>query len=318
MIAENSLVYLETSAVNFFTDLENYEPKLTRAFHGSKGTRFCVSPVTIWEILLTGNENRRERLIYCLQNLGWRQLLPSPAELILNYIKAGCPVHEPIYELKSLTRMAAVWEDVADHDYKSIMIDQNDLQKRTTRIRRGFQEASAMIEEVGITTTIMTPIQEARFRMEQMVKQMKSIPYEKMSDLNRRQYKISLILIGLILCAGMGDEDTVVEDYWKDLGIQSSQDRFAYLIKYYEKLIYQGPFAVLSAMVLTQMEIGAKPTRGIFWDVLHSVYLIYTDYFLTTDNHFKLLKDKNDHINYQKIILLTQEKILPAKGVKYL
>jgi hypothetical protein len=51
--------------------------------------------VTIGEILLTSAEERREILIAFLQRACSPRLLPSPSELAIAYIKAGCPVKEP-------------------------------------------------------------------------------------------------------------------------------------------------------------------------------------------------------------------------------
>jgi hypothetical protein len=319
MLHPNSCVYLETSAVNFLADnRDRFSPAETKAYHALKGTSFLASPVTIWEILLTNDEIRREALIYFFQNLASRQLLKSPAELILEYMAAECPLVEKKFSLQSQLHLAGVWADIVDNSQKSLRFEEDHLQAQMSALRKGFALASKMIEDVGITDQVLTPIQGAQFSLEQTLRQMKTISYEHMTELNRRQYKISIILILFIICVGAGLEEHVLENYWKGLGIDSTAARFYYLFQNYETLIYRGPFAVMSQMVLTQLNAGAKPTRGIFWDALHSVYLVYCDYFLSTDNHFKLLRESSDHLNFQKIVILSDQNLYPAKGVNYL
>jgi hypothetical protein len=317
MIPPNSKVYLETSAVNLLADKYlGQDGKATKIFHGVRGTDFYISPVTIWEILLTNDPGRREVLIYYIQNIAHRELINSPAEFIVNYIKAGCPLEENKYKFHSKSSLSTTWTDICDNPAKTFVFEKDNLDKMSKSIRAGFSEANKMIEDLGITGLTLNEKQQSQHSLEQLLKAMKTIKYEEMTDRNRRQFKISLILILIILCYGIGFADNAVESFWAKLKVSDTTDRFHFIITHHESLIYRGPFAVLSEMVLTQMEKGAKPTRGIFWDVLHSIYLVYTDYFFTADLHFKLLRDKNDHLNYKKIVFLPEVTIFTAKEIE--
>lgn len=316
MIPNNSKIYLETSAVNFLADKYlGQDGKATKIFHSLKGTVFYVSPVTIWEILLTNDPGRREILIYYLQNIGHRELINSPSEFIVNYIQAGCPTVEKGYKVQSKSPISKTWTDISDNVNKTFIFEKNSINKMSKNIRDGFKKANKMIEDIGITEVTLNEDQKSQYSLEQLLRMMKTVKYDEMTDINRKQFKISFILILIILCYGVGFEDTTVEKYWNKIGIKDTNERFQYLFVNYESLVYRGPFAVMSQMVLTQMEKGAKPTRGIFWDVLHSTYLVYTDMFFTADLHFKLLRDNNDHINYKKVLFLPEANIYKAKEI---
>ena len=87
MIPPKSNIYLETSAINFLADKYSYQDgRETYTYHKMKGTRFYISNVSIWEILLTSNKEKREQLIQYIQNIGHPKLINSPSEMIINYI----------------------------------------------------------------------------------------------------------------------------------------------------------------------------------------------------------------------------------------
>ena len=88
-IPDNSVIYLDTSAVNFLCDnLSLRDAAATKLYHARKGTKFYISSTVIWEILATKNDEQRELLIAFMQNLCYEKLINSPSEFILNYIKA--------------------------------------------------------------------------------------------------------------------------------------------------------------------------------------------------------------------------------------
>ena len=107
--------YFETSAVNFFAQDRNVQDAIaTKAFQNVKGRKWVISPVTLWEILLTGDESKKENLLYFSQNLFDRELLPAPEELIIDYIMNNFPLVEQPRDLISKSNIANVWRDIVD------------------------------------------------------------------------------------------------------------------------------------------------------------------------------------------------------------
>lgn len=85
-------IYLETSAVNYLLDNFTVDELgvMKRLLIEEKNACFCISATTISEILLTSDELRKEKLIFCLQNICHEKIINSPAEFIINYIKSEC------------------------------------------------------------------------------------------------------------------------------------------------------------------------------------------------------------------------------------
>ena len=74
------IYYYETSFVNYLYDrYELNDIVATRAHQALKGNKLYISTVTIWEILLTGNVDRRKGLILLCQHLFEPVLLKSPS-----------------------------------------------------------------------------------------------------------------------------------------------------------------------------------------------------------------------------------------------
>lgn len=87
--------YFEPSALNYLAKKISIGDAIaTKAYQNLKGNRWYISPVTIWEIFLTQDVFNREKIIYFAQHLFDLDLLPIPEEIIVNYIKAGCPITE--------------------------------------------------------------------------------------------------------------------------------------------------------------------------------------------------------------------------------
>src|SRR5687767_6928747 len=88
-------VYFETSALNAFAAKHTIQDAIaTKAFQNIRGRGWYISPLVLWEILLTTDKLQRETLIFFAQHLFESDLLPSPEELIVRYIKSGCPAIE--------------------------------------------------------------------------------------------------------------------------------------------------------------------------------------------------------------------------------
>jgi hypothetical protein len=150
MIPPKSNIYLETSAINFLADKYSYQDgRETYTYHKMKGTRFYISNVSIWEILLTSNKEKREQLIQYIQNIGHPKLINSPSEMIINYIRKGFPVYEPKYDFHSSLYIASTWEDICENRNKTFVFDAEDLKIRSKMIRSLFKMASKEIEDIS-------------------------------------------------------------------------------------------------------------------------------------------------------------------------
>ncbi len=314
MLAPNTPIYLETSAVNYLADRYTWaDGKATKVYHKIKDTRFYVSPVTIWEILLTNNEERKESLIHYLQNIGYEKLLNSPSEFIINYLLAGCPIVEKHYDFHSKIDIAATWLDICEHTNKTFVYDREDLKERSTVFLNVIKLVSKKIESIGLITSENQNQLEDQIWLDSMLRRLKGVDFEEMDDKAKKTLRISLLLVFYILCAGMEMDSTYIKKFWDRIGINDAHKRLDYILKNHEALIYRGPVVVPAQMALVQLEKGGKSTRGIFWDMLHSMYLIYTRVFLTNDEHFRKLRESHDHIIFKRVAHLDEVNWFTAR-----
>jgi hypothetical protein len=316
MLPHKSNVYLETSSVNYLADKYTYVDAIaTKVHHGLRGTRFFVSPITLWEILSTTDASRREQLIFYIQHLCHGDLLNTPSEFIINYISKGCPLIEKKYDFKSHTSLAATWSDICHNPAKTFIYDKKLFDHRTRNIRQGFKLASRYIESIKLGDKSTHPDVAARLGLDSLLKRLKGIDLSDHTPREIKRFKTSLILMLIVLCYGIDIDPTPVDQFWARIGITKVADRLAYLVTNHESLVYSGPFALMSETALSQLQTGGNPNRGILWDALHSLYLVYVDFLLTADQHFKRLRRNNRHPNFKKVIYLPNASVYAAKTI---
>ncbi len=284
-------IYLETSAVNYLVNTfeTNELIAIKKLIKEDKNASFFVSSTTIAEILSTQDELRKERLIYCTQNICSQNLLNSPSEFIINYINAGMPNVESKYDFYSKHQLANTWRDLCNCVDKTFIYNPNELKTRIKGLQKEFSE---------ITKDLFTENTHLQQSIEYAINK-----NEKFNNLNEYEItikKISWVLIFLILCCGVDLIDNIaIEKYWNRLKLESTMDRLLFSIENLERLTEIGPIVMMARMWYSQS--GSKHNRGTLLDMLHSIYLIYCDTFLTNDKHFLSFKDSDDHINFRKI-----------------
>lgn len=244
----------------------------------------------------------REKLIYYMQNIGSPDLLPSPSELILNYMKAGCPIVEPPYKLLSMAPIADIWRDICEHTEKTFVLDLADLQNRTKIIRELFMTGVRMVLEPQAPLPKVGPKSEKQEVIEQVVGKLKGVRYYDLPERERKKIIIAYTLTMILIVSGFDFDNAHIEKFWQEK--HQTVVRMDFLFRNYEQLFYQGPTFLAAEMILSQLEIGGKRTRGLLWDALHSIYLVYTDIFLTTDAHFKKIRETNPHPTIKRITYL--------------
>lgn len=313
MIPTNSWVYLETSAINFLADKYSYgDGRATHIYHLEKGTRFHLSNVSIWEILLTSDKQRREKLIRYIQNIGHPRLLKSPSEIIVHYIRKEYPIHEEKHDFYSNLDLASTWEDICQNRNKTFIFKQEELKSISKMIRKSFKMAGRGIENLSTRQSNQTisPLEDILVKG---LKRLKLINYSQQSEERQKITKLTLLLIFFIFCNEITLDSQPIKKFWLEKGIDDIFERFQFVIEEMELLILRGPFPVLAEMAFAQMKEGVKATRGIYWDILHSTYLIYSDIFMTNDGHFKTLREQNDHLVFQKVLHMDEVKWFTAK-----
>lgn len=283
--------YFETSAVNFLMERLSVEDALaTKQFQLNKGRQWRLSPITIWEILMTSDEARREEILYFCQHLFSRELLPSPAELIIPYIHQGMPKVEKVRELKSTSRMAYVWRDLVDDRNKTFKLDHKEVRERSKLIQLFTKNVHELIKHGDLVVGSDKAFLGLDCSLSNLVKELSFIKSGEPASRDQiLSYKVALYYIMLVLCAEADFDNQPIKDFWQKLGIDSTADRVAYVLRELPLLVHRGPFCVMAYMTISQA--SGKYPRGVWFDSLHSIYMTYVDKIFTTDGHFQGLRD---------------------------
>lgn len=262
----------------------------TKQLQLNKGRDWRLSSVTLWEILMTSNEARREEIIYFCQHLFGRELLPSPAELIVSYILQGMPKEEKVRELKSTSSIAEVWRDLVDDRNKTFILDHEDIKRRAKLIQSHTKDVHELIKHGDL---IIAPDKSFSGLDSSLSNLVKELPFIKAGEPTTKEqlltYKVALYYIMMILCAEAELDNEPIKDFWRKLGIDSTAERIFYVLREIPTIVHRGPFAVMACMTISQA--SGKYPRGVWLDSMHSIYMTYADKIFTTDGHFQGLRD---------------------------
>jgi len=314
----NNIHYLETSAINVFAnELTDFE--FNNMLQVSLKFDFCLSSVGIWEILLNSNEEKKEKLIYWAQFNCASYLLKSPAEIFIDYLKAGAPLKDRKkfwFDRESDLQIAKTWKAIHKKIDKTIPVDLEALKNNSEPMRqysRMHKNIISSMTDVDDRSNDFDYFHRMMLKLEESLKT-KFI----LKDNIEKQIKTSLILSFFFICIGMELDNSPIRNYWKKIKLDDPFDRLEYLIKEIPLSIIRGPIAEMSVMINTQVMMKNSTNRGSLFDALHNLYCYYADNTVSNDIHFTSLKEVTGNKIYEgvvptedylKIINLSKEKL---------
>jgi hypothetical protein len=305
----NSIFYLDTSGLNFFADhvkdFEDFENFSLYKKH--LGFELYLSPITLWEILLNSNENRRDYLVYWGQFNCAPRLLKSPSEIIIQYILANCPsTDRKVFFNDPYTKneMGETWTNIHKKIERNIPIDLDELKERTKPMRDLSKKLKSIVSNMCNEGSENYHNDPFHIAMHQTLENLniKKTPSKE----NERIYKVSLIFLYFTVCIGFELQTSTVRNFWKDKNIEAPFDRLDYLIENYPRLMVKGPILEMAIMANVQLSMENSKSRGLFHDCFHTIYCYYSHNFITSDAHFSSLKEKYNHHSFEGIIMTDQ------------
>ncbi|MEE9337878.1 MAG: hypothetical protein V3U87_07335 [Methylococcaceae bacterium] len=321
-----NIFYLDTSGLNFLADnVKDFDAFAKIKNH--LGFELYLSPVSLWEILLNSNDQRKDYLIYWAQFNCSNNLLKSPTEIIIKYILLHCPLKDrKAFFDDPYTKMelGKTWKNIHGKIDKTIPIDLDSLKERSIPIRKLSKSLKSIISSMCNEEHVNYSDDPFHLSMKQALK---NLDHPDASDKeSERIYKITLIFLLFIVCIGFELQNNVVREYWDDLQIEDPFDRLDYLLENHPILMVRGPVVEMAKMADIQLSMDNSKSRGLLHDCLHSVYCYYSDNLITGDAHFKFLREQNKHPVFERIIMteqiedvwkLTIKQLTSDYGVKY-
>ena len=302
--------YFETSAYNFIADKLNiYDTIATKAYQSLKGNRYLISPLTVWEVLLNGSDDKREQLVYFSQHLFHNKLLRTPSELVIDYI------YELIYgqvnsKMFTESNIGFVWTDLCQDSRKTFVFDKEILIKRSKLIQHISKNLRKIISDTIIINEEDIYRNEISLLRELVNIHFNSLRIDKISYLSRDRIiilKTAILFIYLLLYLELDFENGPVIHFWRKIRIVNDSDKINFLIKLSRRLLDEGPFVYMALMAYSQMQQSGKLGRGVVFDSLHTLYIPYADYLLTNDNHFIKFSPLINKSNGDKIKLIREQ-----------
>ncbi|MGI6757284.1 MAG: hypothetical protein ACOX32_05160 [Bacteroidaceae bacterium] len=308
-------IYFETSSVNYLSDLifrnPNFGSLATKKLQIEKGRKWQISNVTLWEIFLTKDENRRYDLFDLSRCLFYDTLICSPEEIIINYIKAGCPVIENQYELDSKALFSNEWSLACKNLDYAFQPDRGQLEDFTKHLRflgeyfvktnKGFS-----LKRFNDFDSVSDKINGAFLKsiFDKLAKE-----YDRpLDDEDKNYIGYSLQMVMIILCFGIGFDQPTIENFWNKNKKTEPLERLEIAANNFPSIFFRGPLANITKMIILQSK--NKTGRGMYFDSLQAIYTTYSDLFVTNDEHF--LKFKNENANDPNMF-----KIISIKDINF-
>jgi len=306
--------YVETSAINYFCDrMEEHDALATRDLQRSKGRLWLMSPVTYFEMSLTGCPDRRDKIFGFAQHLLHDDLLASPEELFVGFIQRGCPLFDPIKDWKSRMPLANAWRRVANVSDETFDLTQEVI-RPTAEVQRHIGTIAWRI--LSSRTIDPTDWDEAE-HFQLIVEWCRNeLPKRERLDyitdeLDHQLESLTIFFVFSMFCCFNTLNPIPYINFWAGKNCASPLDRLRWLIQNLPIVFRRGAFIEMALAAIAQHR--GKPSRGLIFDILHFSYLPYVRSFLTTDGHFEGVSDLSWHPNAHKIVLVDQRELMRHK-----
>jgi hypothetical protein len=290
-------LYFETSAVNYLLDNIFNHPQhssiKTRELQISKQKKWFISAITLWEIFLTKNERRRFELFDFSRCLFYDYLIPSPEEIIINYIRSGCPKIEKRYNLKSNSLFSKEWTKACKDLSYAFQPDREQLKETTKYLRitaDSLKSTTPTLLPKSLHDLINADTRITNAFLKHVFLEISKRYGDNLNDDLVKFITITLKVTLILLCYGIGLDHPTIELFWKSIGKLTPLERLEYTLQNFPDIFYRGPITNISKMILIQ---STKFGRGFYFDSLHSSYMTYSDLYITNDQHF--ISFKNTH-----------------------
>ena len=311
-----STYYFETSAVNYYYDNvfgndKHYSSLKTKQLQLNKKRKWYISAIVLWELFLSKDKKRRNELFDFSRKLFYDYLMPSPEEIIINYIKSGMNITEKKYLLRSESVFAKEWEKACSDLNYWFEPNEEQLIRYTKHLRLLGDILNKATQGYVLQTfrdidSNTNKIHGAFLKSiwDKVIKELSSNPDEK----SKLYVYISIHITMFILCYGLCFDQKIIENFWKEKRIESPLARLEYCANNYIDIFFRGPIGNISLMILHQ--ISSRFNRGMYFDSLHTIYISYSDLFFTNDSNLPKIIDTYDHFNMRKIISVKDTEVV--------
>lgn len=285
--------YFETSGFNTLKSVFDFDIFLnTRDLNEKLGRELLVSPITLWEIMLTTDDFDSDFLVFCAQNVFHKDLLATPTELIIRFLNNAYPENKINYPIYTSLALGDLWSKMTNNNSINFAYNKAALKERTSLIRMISKHLSSILSdsdnlksnEFLSSLAKVTNIHYECLRDDGFLPDITDFEEDIL-------FKLVVIFVLVLFIFKLDFETKTIDEFWMKSGVDASNPT-EMLIHFFEKypLIFKrGPFLEMAVMAYNQVKLG-KTNRGLILDCYHMIYAPYVDFIVTGDEGFANLK----------------------------
>lgn len=273
----------------------------TREYQREKNVEFVLSPVALWEVLLSKDEEVADEIVFYAQQVFSERLLASPSEVVVRYLTKAYPENKTNYRIDSIGGFAETWKRLANDSTRRFIFDQEELRKSAYYIRLISKNIKKIIigSQNDLQSDFLLSLKNVIDTYYEVMKE-EGVYDSRVEDNGYSEeiyYKLTILFVLLILVLRIDIvRDSDLQEFVASLPIDTDNptEYLFYLFENYDQLFYIGPIAEMVMMAYHQVNLD-KPNRGLIFDCYHNLYAPYVNYIVTADQFFSELANKVEH-----------------------
>lgn len=282
--------YFETSGFNYLLENIDFDSFLnTRELQRIKGRQLLISPITLWEVMLT--KENSDFLIFSAQNLFDKNLLAMPSEIVTRYLQYAYPENKVNYPITTDLKIGELWANMTINNSIKFEYDIEKLKNKTLylhKISKNLKSiinytlnsnADATLKRISKVITVYHDC----LKSDGFLKETKEYKEELI-------YKLVILFVLILFILKLDFKSNVIDLFWEKENIDTSNPTtmLSYFFEKYPLVLSKGPILEMAVMAYNQMNLG-KTNRGLILDCFHMVYAPYVSYIVTADKGFEKL-----------------------------
>lgn len=234
----------------------------------------------LWEIMLSADRDRSDRMLLAAQALFDPLLLATPSELVVRYLRNAYPKNVVNYSFFSASRLGELWRPMTEDFSRKFSFDGH--MEKAGPYRALSKNFRAVIEGRAHGDEIVSLATEYVHGV-----------YGALSEdllswgLDEVTAKFVILYVFLLLMIGADVDRAEVDDFWQSLGFAGpiAAEQPTKVFVDYPEIFVRGPLLEMANMASLQYRLGAT-NRGSLHDGMHMAYAPYVDAILSNDDAF--------------------------------
>ena len=285
--------YFETSGFNHLLNVIDFESFLnTRELQEIRNRKLLVSPITLWEIMLTSDDLNSDFLVFSAQNFFNKNLLATPTEIIIRYLNFAYPDNKVNYEIFTDLEIKNLWSKMTTDNSIKFVYDKEKLKKKTNLIRNISRNLPSILNNSDTLNddAFLKSIAKVINVYYECLRDDEFLPVAADFD-EYIFFKLVVTFVLILFILRLDVDSSVADSFWKETKINTADPTkmLMYFFEKYPLLFKRGPFLEMAVMAYNQVKLG-KTNRGLVLDCYHMIYAPYVNWIVTGDEGFANLK----------------------------